>query len=105
LFHLEKWFCFLFTEYPGKQDFLQFAEIWPARECLQETGHSPYNLPVIFGRAWGGLSCFRERQEIQAIGQDEQDLQESCTKAAERQEDVRHTSVCRWSRFNQSTTN
>ena len=70
--------CFLFTEYPGKQDFLQFADKWLACECLQETGGSPYNLPVIFGRARGGLSCFQTRN--QAIRQDEQDLQESVPK-------------------------
>src|SRR5438132_13050484 len=49
-----------FTEYPGKQEFLQLSNIWPSRGCLQETGPGPYNLPVIFGRARCGLSCFRK---------------------------------------------
>jgi hypothetical protein len=48
----------LFTEYPGKQDFLQLSNIPPSPGCLPETGHNPYNLPAIFGRAKWGLSCF-----------------------------------------------
>jgi hypothetical protein len=33
----------LFTEYPGKQDFLQLSNISHAPEQLYETGHNPYN--------------------------------------------------------------
>ena len=71
---LRKYDCFiwkgilrLFTEYPGKQDFLQFPDIGPSRGCLQETGQSPYNLPVTFRRAKCGLSCFPDGRSLETL--------------------------------------
>jgi hypothetical protein len=97
LVHLEKWFCLKseyaiksnrsstrsrghpvatasgsdLTEYPGKQDFLQFADIRLSFWCLQETGHSDYNLPVTFRRARDGLSCLQGGEDLGALRPDD----------------------------------